>query len=122
VKRYKLRSVREGVEPFLIEYNEKLYRNEFQEKKEGFLALKKELEVVPDFLRWNVSCINVRGGLKELVSLLHEWENKGIIDHVPDKQAAELFTVNGKEVNPDSLKKTRNDLYGQPREISQAKK
>lgn len=51
--------------------------------------------------------INVRGGLKELAAILLELESNGRIDHVTDKQAAELFTVNGAPVNPNSLKSIR---------------
>jgi len=51
--------------------------------------------------------INFRGGLKGLADMLHDLEGAGKIDHVTDKQAAKLFTVQGAPVNPDSLKTVR---------------
>jgi len=55
---------------------------------------------------------NVRGVLKGLAAILLELENAGRIDHVTDLQAAELFTVNGAPVNPDSLKSIRSRDLG----------
>jgi hypothetical protein len=40
--------------------------------------------------------------------MLLELEAAGKIDHVTDADAAELFTVKGAPVNPDSLKTVRN--------------
>ncbi len=56
--------------------------------------------------------LNIRGGLKDLAVMLLKLENEGTIDHVTDKQAAELFTVRGAPVNPDSLKSVRNANFG----------
>jgi len=52
--------------------------------------------------------INIRGGLKELASILLELENAGKIDHVEDKDAAQLFTIHGTPVIATSLKTIRN--------------
>jgi hypothetical protein len=52
--------------------------------------------------------INVHGELKTLLFTLKELEEKGTIDHVTYKQMAELFTVEGKDINPDSLKTIYN--------------
>jgi hypothetical protein len=52
--------------------------------------------------------INVRGGLKELASMLLKLESENTIDHVTDKDAAVLFTVRGSPVNPESLKNVRS--------------
>jgi len=52
--------------------------------------------------------INVRGGLKELASMLLKLESENTIDHVTDKDAAALFTVRGSPVNPESLRSVRS--------------
>jgi len=52
--------------------------------------------------------INVRGGLKELASMLLSLEEAGTIDHVEDKDTAQLFTVRGAPVNAGSLKTIRS--------------
>lgn len=52
--------------------------------------------------------INVRGGLKELASMLLKLESENTIDHVTDKEAGLLFTIRGSPVNPESLKSVRN--------------
>jgi hypothetical protein len=58
--------------------------------------------------RQRANRINVRGGLKELAVILRDLENEGRIDHITDQQAADLFTVNGNDVNAGSLKTIRN--------------